>query len=223
VPAPRQQRRLAPLAAAVAALIVVAVGAVIVLTHRGGETGAATSGSRTPVPTAAPTPAPTGLQAALLDLTDFAKGSVTMATSDLPLKDVSCGVTPANEVDEKRVAFIGRGDTAGRDYFNAAASFPTEADARTYLDQVTAAAQSCPVPPRLPGAPPDPLPGEPSARVIFQGKPGPNQFTFDAVYVLKGKVVALVMASHAGTSPPPSGDAPAFAKYALRHMVAAGP
>jgi hypothetical protein len=194
-------------------LVAAAAGAVILLSHRGGDTGAATS----PSSTAAPPPGP------LLVLTDFAPGSVAPADSQLQLKDISCGVTPSKEVGETRVAFTGRGDTAHRGYFNAAASFSTVDDARTYLDQVTAAAQSCPVPPRLPGAPPDPLPGEPSARVIFQGKPGPNQFTFDAVYVLKGKVVALVMASHAGTSPPPSGDAPAFAKVALRHMVAAGP
>jgi hypothetical protein len=150
---------------------------------------------------------------------------VAPATSDLlRLKDVSCGVTPANEIDEKRVAFTGRGDTVGRGYFNAVASFRTVDDARTYLDQVTAAAQRCPVPPRLDEKPLDPAIGDGSARVLFHSKPEADPaITFDAVYVRKGKVVGLVLVSVVGTNPPPAGDAPAFARLALNHMAAAGP
>jgi hypothetical protein len=214
VPAPRPARRLPPLAAAFGALVAVAAGAVILLSHRGGDTGAATS----PSPTAAPPPGP------LLVLTDFAPGSVAPASGDmLQLKDVSCGVAPANEVDEKRVAFTGRGDTLGRGYFNAAASFRTVDDARTYLDQVTLAAQRCPAPPRLADQPPAPPIGDGSARVLFHSKPDADHpFTFDAVYVRKGKMVGLVLVSYAGTAPPPAGDAPAFARLALNHMAAAG-
>jgi serine/threonine-protein kinase len=214
VPAPRPARRLPPLAAAFGALVAVAAGAVILLSHRGGDTGAATS----PSSTAAPPPGP------LLVLTDFAPGSVAPADSQLQLKDISCGVTPSKEVGEKRVAFTGRGDTAHRGYFNAAASFSTVDDARTYLDQVTAAAQRCPVPPRLDEKPLDPAIGDGSARVLFHSKPEADPaITFDAVYVRKGKVVGLVLVSVVGTNPPPAGDAPAFARLALNHMAAAGP
>jgi hypothetical protein len=213
VPAPRPARRLPPLAAAFGALVAVAAGAVILLSHRGGDTGAATS----PSSTAAPPPGP------LLVLTDFAPGSVAPADSQLQLKDISCGVTPSKEVGEKRVAFTGRGDTAHRGYFNAAASFSTVDDARTYLDQVTAAAQRCPVPPRLADGPLAPAIGDGSARVLFRSKPDADNFTFDALYVLKGRMVGLVLVSLAGTTPPPAGDAPAFARLALNHMAAAGP
>jgi hypothetical protein len=121
------------------------------------------------------------------------------------------------------VAFTGRGDTARRGYFNAAASFSTVDAARTYLDQVTAAAQSCPVPPRLAGGPPAPAIGDGSARVLFHSKPEADPtITFDAVYVRKGKVVGLVLLSRTGTAPPPPDDAPAFARLALNHMAAAG-
>jgi tRNA A-37 threonylcarbamoyl transferase component Bud32 len=219
-PARRRARRGPPLAAGAAALVTAGAAGVLLLAHRDGDTGAATSIRPSPAPTATPPPGTLNLEAALLTLSDFAPGSVAPAPSTLQLDQVSCGVPPTAEVEERRVAFTGRGDTAGRAYFNAAVAFPVDADARSYLDSLTAAAQSCPQ--RLPVGPPAPALGDGTVRVLFPSAPGAPAFVFDALYIRRGRVVALVLVSQAGTSPPPPRDAGAFGRRAVRHMVAAG-
>jgi hypothetical protein len=219
-PARRRARPVPPLAAGVAALVTAGAAGVLLLAHRGGGTGAATAGHPAAAPTAAPPPGTPRLEAALLTLSDFAPGSVAPAPSTLQLDQVSCGVPPTGEVEERRVAFTGRGDTAGRAYFNAAASFPADAEARSYLDRLTAAAQSCPQ--RLPDGPPAPALGDGTVRLLFPSAPGAPSFVFDALYIQRGPVVALVLVSHAGTTPPPPGDADAFGRRVAGHMVSAG-
>lgn len=216
-PAARPARPLAPVAAGVAALVGVGVVGVLLLMHRGG-------GGATPSPTAAPTVAPpAGLLAALLTIEDFARGSVAQVTSALTLDRVSCGAPPAEELEERRVAFVGRGDTTGRGYFNAAASFPSEKQARSYLDALATAAQSCTV--RLPDGPAAPALGDGTVRVLFPSRPDApeaQRFVFDALYIRRGRVVSLVMVSRAGTTAPPAGDAEAFGKLVVAHMATAG-
>jgi serine/threonine-protein kinase len=219
-PARRRGRRVPPPAAGVAALVTVGVAGALLLGHRGGDTGAATSTHPTAAPSAAPPPGTLRLEAALLTLSDFAPGSVAPAPSTLQLGQVSCGVPPTGEVEERRVAFTGRGDTAGRAYFNAAASFPADAEARSYLDSLTAAAQGCPQ--RLPDGPAAPALGDGTVRVLFPSAPGAVSFVFDALYIRRGRVVGLVLVSRDGTTPPPPGDAPAVGRLAAGHMATAG-
>jgi hypothetical protein len=206
-------------AAGVAALVGVGVVGVLLLMHRGGGAAPAT----TPPPTAAPTAtaAPAGLQGALLTVGDFARGSVAPVTPDLPLDRVSCGAPPTGELEERSVAFNGQGDTTGRGYFNAAASFPSDTEARSYIEALAAAAKSCAV--RLPYGPAAPALGDGTVRVLFPTRPGVSDpFVFDALYIRRGRVVSLVMVSRAGTTAPPAGDAEAFGKLAVAHMAAAG-
>ncbi len=220
-PAP-PPRRLAPVAAGVAALVGVGVVGVLLLMHRGGGAPATTpSPTAVPPATATATAAPAGLQGALLTIGDFAPGSVAPVTPTLPLDRVSCGAPPTGELEERSVAFNGQGDTAGRGYFNAAASFPSDTEARAYLEALAAAAQSCTV--RLPNAPAAPALGDGTVRVLFPTRQGaPEPFVFDALYIRRGRVVSLVMVSRAGTAAPPAGDAEAFGKLAVDHMATAG-
>src|SRR5438270_2488560 len=216
-PPPRPPRRAVPIAVAAAGVVLVAVAGLLALGHRGGEPAGAPASSSS----SSPSPVPTrGLPGALLTLHDFAAASVTQVTSELRLDGVTCGAQATGEVDERNVAFEGVGDTARRGYFDAAASFPSEAEALAYVERLRAATQSCPY--RLPHEPAAPALGDGTARVLFPSKAGTSPFVFDALYVRHGRVVSLVMVSGAGTEPPPHGDAEAFAQVVLRHIVDSG-
>ena len=161
-----------PIAVAAAGVVLVAVAGLLALGHRGGEPAGA------PASSSSPSPVPIrGLPGALLTIHDFAAASVTQVTSELRLDGVTCGAQATGEVDERNVAFEGVGDTARRGYFDAAASFPSEAEALAYVERLRAATQSCPY--RLPHEPAAPALGDGTARVLFPSKAGTSQLAHE--------------------------------------------
>jgi tRNA A-37 threonylcarbamoyl transferase component Bud32 len=225
--APRPAMRPAAIVATIAALVAVVVIGLVLLSHRGGGTGAAYSAPPAPAATPAPTPTPAPgtlrLADALLTSKDFGSEPVAPAKPGLSFGDISCTPTLPGTPDERDVAFTETGAGAQLGYYNAAVVFDSPAAAAAYLAGVRAITRdTCKVlTPHQPAA----LPlGDGSARLVFNSAPGAQQgpFVFDAFYVQRGRVVSVVMVSIEGTSAPPTDDAGGLARTALTHMIAAG-
>lgn len=221
---PRPATRPAVLVAGIAGLVAVVVVGIILLSHRGGDSGTASPSTPPPATGApAPTRAPGTLDLGAALLTARQVGSVIASQNKLSLADVSCQPKTIAPHDERDVTYTGTGAQAQFDYFNAVAAFPNPDAAASYLDEVranAADARICPVREQVqPAAPPI---GD-TARLVFAGKntqAGP--YVFDAVYVRHGRVVSVVVVGVSGTDPPPTDDAAGLANTSLSDMIAAG-
>jgi serine/threonine protein kinase len=225
-PVPPRPRRAIPIVGALVGLALVALAGILILGRGGGGGTPAASASGAPRSTATPAPI-RGLPGALLTLGDFSPGTVTPADrpSDLKLAGVNCGIPTTGEVDERNVTFVSVDKARSESYFDAAASFSSDADAIAYIEALKAAVQRCPSPPRLGPVPAAPVLGPGSdgtVRVLSTSKSAESPFVYDAVYVRHGPVVSLIMVSRSGDQPPPPAYAEQFAAIALRHMVKSG-
>jgi hypothetical protein len=201
----------------VVAVAVLGLGALLVAQHRGGDS---VGSQPTPVvePRVSATAAPAGLDAALLTADDLGAATVTGIPSQLKIAEITCGVTPAGEVDERRVAFQGSADRTGRGYYDGVALFATSDAAGAYMRGVLDAARACPQ--RITPVPPAPHLGDQSVRVLFPSVA--HDFVFDATYVRRGRVVCVVMVSASGTAAPPPADAVAVVTLAVQRLAAVG-
>lgn len=209
--APNLARRVAVIAAVV---VVVSLGALLalLLTQHHNPSSPATSA------TSGNSANATGLQTMLLTTSDFPAGSVSTLPTSLRLSQVRCGATPRSEGDERVVAFQNQNASSGSGYFyfQAAASFATNADASQYMQDIKAAVQGCT---QLASRAAPPL-GDQTVRLTFPS--GDGRIVYDAIYLSKGRFVSLVMTSELGSTLPPATEAETYASAALRHMIAAG-
>ena len=217
---PAQPRRTGPppgVAVAIAAAVVVVAVALVLVVVRG-HSSSSPADVVSMSPSAPTTPTATGLAGMLLTTSDFPQGTVTSIPPALQLAQVGCGSSPIGKTDERSVAFQGQGSSGQLGYFDGAVSFATPADAHAYMDSLSSAVQACSG--KLATQPSTPALGDRSVRVVFPSSTG--QFTYDALYLNRGKFVSLVLVSMTGTTAPPPDAAVTYGRVVLQHMTDAG-